>query len=199
MLHQRSDQSHPRSIFLPIRKFNSAPHRNVGIYAGAKRFQSSHTVVTAPSATHTVQSTPLASSGAVSPHIAGWARVADHVVGRHPNAQPLSTRVATTAEIELISGHVHIPWAFNPDPNKIQPTAVKVVPPVMSGQHAPFDTANVLREVTNMNRGRDVWNPAKDPAKRLVGKTKASRRPLGRPPMSVVAADLVEPVGSELQ
>ncbi|KAF9039121.1 hypothetical protein BJ165DRAFT_1407357 [Panaeolus papilionaceus] len=199
MHSQRTDQPQPRGIFLPIRKYPSAPHRNVGVYAGAKRFQSSHIIISSPQRTHQSHNPPLASSGVVSPHIAGWAQVADSVVGRHPHTHPLSTRVATQAEIDLISGHVHIPWAFKADPSRIQPTAVKVVPPVMTSQHAPFGSTNVLREVTNTNHGRDVWKSVPDPAKRLMDKTKPSRRPLGRPPMSIVAADLVEPVRSDIQ
>lgn len=54
--------------------------------------------------------------------------VADTVVGRHPFAQPLSARVATQAEIDLIGGHVHIPWAFRA--NISQPVPVKVLKPI---------------------------------------------------------------------
>jgi len=71
---------------------------------------------------------PPAAQTLVSPHIAGWMGVADTVVGRHPFAQPLSARVATQAEIDLIGGHVHIPWAFRA--NISQPVPVKVLKPI---------------------------------------------------------------------
>ncbi|CAA7267832.1 unnamed protein product [Cyclocybe aegerita] len=48
----------------------------------------------------------------IDPKIAALMHAADTVVGAHPNARPLSARIATREEIELISGHVHIPWAF---------------------------------------------------------------------------------------
>lgn len=72
----------------------------------------------------------------VSPHIVGWTRVADFVVGPHPNAQPLSSRIATQAEINMISGHVHIPWAYN-DSGRLQPIPVKVQKPVTVYHLAP--------------------------------------------------------------
>jgi hypothetical protein len=64
----------------------------------------------------------------VPPHIARWMRIADEVVGRHPFAKPLFERVATPAEIALISSHVHIAWAH--DARRLsQPAPVKVLSP----------------------------------------------------------------------
>ena len=74
------------------------------------------------------QPPPPAAQTLVSPHIAGWMKVADTVVGPHPFAQPLSARVATQAEIDLIGGHVHIPWAFRAKLS--QPVPVKVLQPI---------------------------------------------------------------------
>ena len=59
------------------------------------------------------------------PYTSSWAQVADDVVGRHPQGKPLITRFATYAEITLISGHVHIPWAYT-HVKRNQPVPVKV-------------------------------------------------------------------------
>ena len=56
---------------------------------------------------------PTAHARSASPSMVGWMmRIADDVVGRHPSASPLFDRVATRAEIAFISGHVHVPWAY---------------------------------------------------------------------------------------
>jgi hypothetical protein len=68
----------------------------------------------------------------VSPHTAGWMKIADDVVGRHPFSKPLPERVASQAEIDLISDHVHIPWAY--DARRSQPTPVKVLGPAQDAQ-----------------------------------------------------------------
>jgi hypothetical protein len=68
----------------------------------------------------------------ISPHIAEWMKIADDVVGPHPSAKPLSERVATQAEIDLISGHIHTRWAH--DPKQSQPTPVTALGPAHDTQ-----------------------------------------------------------------
>lgn len=60
----------------------------------------------------------------VSPHIAGWMNIADDVVGPHPFAKPLFERVASQAEIDLISDHVQIGWIHNGRQSKPHPVTV---------------------------------------------------------------------------
>lgn len=79
--------------------------------------------------------------GGASPHIAGWMRVADSIVGSHPFAQPLSARVATQTEIDLISGHVHIPWALD-RPKTSRPMPVKLQKPIVDDRVHPDQSAS---------------------------------------------------------
>ncbi|KAH9475172.1 hypothetical protein JR316_0012283 [Psilocybe cubensis] len=137
------------SFFNSIRKNSSVsvPRQHTGVYTGTNNrspFPGPPPAVRLNSPTTPTQSrfnshgatphTSPAQQGIVTPHIAAWMKVADSVVGRHPDAQPLSARVATQAEIDLISGHVHVPWAFNgPGPSGSQPPVpVKVMRPVLS-------------------------------------------------------------------
>ncbi|KAF9530666.1 hypothetical protein CPB83DRAFT_920506 [Crepidotus variabilis] len=101
-----------------LRKHSTVSHRPTALYNGVKSF----VAPTKPRPTFQArnygrppnaprQPPKLSSVGEVTPHLAGWMKVADEVVGRHPNAVPLRGRIATQEEIELISGHVHIPWA----------------------------------------------------------------------------------------
>jgi hypothetical protein len=62
-------------------------------------------------------------------------KIADDVVGRHPFAKPLFERVASQAEIDLISDHVQLRWVH--DGRRSQPTAVKVLGPPRDAQK-PF-------------------------------------------------------------
>ena len=86
----------------------------------------------------------------VSPHIVGWMKIADEVVGRHPYAKPLLERVASQAEIDLISDHVHIPWAH--DARRSQPTPVKVLGPAQDAQQQ-FGLLKLSASAENTRRG----------------------------------------------
>lgn len=106
---------------------------------------------------------------AVAPH--AWIQVADHVVGRHPLGKPLITRVATQAEINLISGHVHIPWAY-PHVKKAQPVPVPVKvkkPPTI---YAPLSIVPslALEDVGNTH-DLPIWRAVNNNAKLFKAKS----------------------------
>ena len=103
------------------------------------------------------------------PHTSAWTQVADHVVGRHPQGKPLSTRVATRAEIALISGHVHIPWAYT-HAKKNQPVPVKVQKP--PAVYAPLSIVPsfALEDLGNI-QGLHIWRAVNNNAKLFIGKS----------------------------
>lgn len=102
----------------------------------------------------------------VLPHIAGWMEVADNVVGGHPHARPLITRIATQAEIALISGHVHIPWAYTPV-KKIQPGGpVGIQKPTTSYATLSIIPSLALEDVGNTH-GLPVWRAVNNKGKSL--------------------------------
>lgn len=96
----------------------------------------------------------------VSPHTSGWIQVADDVVGRHPYGKPLITRIATQAEIALISGHVHIPWAFEhlkktqPVPVKIQKPSAAMMPSLVLGNVGNTHGRYVINDNTKFVKGK---------------------------------------------
>lgn len=139
------------NFFSPIRKHSSTPrYSSVNLYRGVRGLHTPPPARLGPSY-HPPMSSPDAYSGAgVTPHIAGWMAVADSVVGPHPHARPLHTRVATKAEIEMISGHVHIPWAFKVD-GRPPPVAVKVQIPDVVYPVLPTQPG-MLRDVGNVGR-----------------------------------------------
>ena len=97
------------------------------------------------------------------PHTSAWIKVADHVVGRHPQGKPLITRVATRAEIALISGHVNIPWAYT-HAKKNQPVPVKVQKP--PAVYAPLSIVPslALEDLGNI-QGLHIWRAVNNNAK----------------------------------
>lgn len=119
-------------------------------------------------------------------------KVADSVVGRHPNSQPLYMRVATQAEIDLISGHLHIPWA-----SKGHGRSPMI--PIKNGQLtapvvAPPPIVHPLKDVSNARRSKIsvyVDSSAKPSLKPSTGKK--VHRPLGKenmPPTTVPVAQV---------
>ena len=102
------------------------------------------------------------------PHTFAWTQVADHVVGRHPQGKPLITRVATRAEIALISGHVHIPWAYT-HAKKNQPVPVKVQKP--AAVYAPLSIVPslALEDLGNI-QGLHIWRAVNNNAKLFLDK-----------------------------
>ena len=104
------------------------------------------------------------------PHTSAWIQVADHVVGRHPHGMPLSTRVATPAEIALISGHIDIPWAYTLHTKKIQPAPVKVQHP--AAVYAPISIVPslALEDLGNI-QGLHIWRAVNNNAKLFKGKS----------------------------
>ena len=170
------------AVFGPtsIRKQMTIPHSkpNIQVYRGAN---GAHT----PIGTST-GSSPVAPHAArhVSPHIVGWVALADSVVGQHPHARPLHSRLATQAEIDMISGHVHIPWAHKNDPTRPQPTAVKVQKPVVFHPAVPppvlmpplQDTGNVHRKGVSAYMSEialEKRSPKGKSARRVRGKENA--------------------------
>jgi hypothetical protein len=103
------------------------------------------------------------------PHTSAWTQVADHVVGRHPQGKPLITRVATRAEIALISGHVHIPWAYT-HAKKNQPVPVKVQKP--AAVYAPLSIVPslALEDLGNI-QGLHIWRAVNNNAKLFLDKS----------------------------
>ena len=103
------------------------------------------------------------------PHTSAWTQVADHVVGRHPQGKPLITRVATRAEIALISGHVHIPWAYT-HAKKNQPVPVKVQKP--AAVYAPLSIVPSLAlEDLGKIQGLHIWRAVNNNAKLFMDKS----------------------------
>ena len=103
------------------------------------------------------------------PHTSAWTQVADHVVGCHPQGKPLITRVATRAEIALISGHVHIPWAYT-HAKKNQPVPVKVQKP--PAVYAPLSIVPslALEDLGNI-QGLHIWRAVNNNAKLFMDKS----------------------------
>jgi hypothetical protein len=103
------------------------------------------------------------------PHTSAWTQVADHVVGRHPQGKPLNSRVATRAEISLISGHVHIPWAYT-HTKKNQPVPVKVQKP--AAVYAPLSIVPslALEDLGNI-QGLHIWRAVNNNAKLFKDKS----------------------------
>ncbi|KAF8197051.1 hypothetical protein BJ912DRAFT_1140689 [Pholiota molesta] len=173
------------NFFSPIRKHSSTPrYSSVNLYRGVRGLHTPPPARLAPSY-QPPMSPPDAYSGAgVTPHIAGWMAVADAVVGAHPHARPLHTRVATKAEIEMISGHVHIPWAYKVD-GRPAPVAVKVQVPDVVYPVLPAQPG-MLRDVGNVRgAGRDaVAGDAESEGGAQVGrrptKTKSTHRTRGK-------------------
>ena len=99
----------------------------------------------------------------VLPHTSAWTQVADHVVGRHPQGKPLITRVATPDEIALISGHVHIPWAYT-HVKKNQPVPVKVQKPAAVYAPLTIVPSLALEDLGNI-QGLQIWKAVNNNAK----------------------------------
>ena len=169
------------AFFASIRKNASVPSRPAGLYQGGNSLyhlppHDGHpTYVSHPHRT-------LPPANLVSPHIVGWTRVADFVVGPHPNAQPLNSRIATQAEINMISGHVHIPWAYN-DSGRPQPIPVKVQKPVTVYQLAPAQPTRPeepIKDVGNLRaHGRAILDTVSH-ATRGSSKGKGVHQPRGK-------------------
>ncbi|KAF9483654.1 hypothetical protein BDN70DRAFT_276847 [Pholiota conissans] len=172
------------SFFNPIRKHTSTPrYANINLYRGVRGLHTPPPARFGPSARLPMSSqNAYAAKPVVSPHVAGWMAVADSVVGAHPQARPLHTRVATKAEIDMISGHVHIPWAFKVD-NRPAPVAVKVQKPdvVFPVLPAPSNQPALLRDVGNV-RGRDadVANEESAQREKRTSRTKYTYRTRGK-------------------
>ena len=103
------------------------------------------------------------------PHTSAWTQVADHVVGRHPQGKPLITRVATRAEIALISGHVHIPWAYT-HAKKNQPVPVKVQKPAAVYTPLSIVPSLALEDLGNI-QGLHIWRAVNNNAKLFMDKS----------------------------
>ncbi|KIM44103.1 hypothetical protein M413DRAFT_375038 [Hebeloma cylindrosporum] len=184
------------AFFASIRKNASVPSRPVGLYQGGNGLYHPPPHDGRPayvSHPHSHRTLPPANS--VSPHIIGWTRVADSVVGPHPNAQPLSSRIATQAEINMISGHVHIPWAYNDASGRPPPIPVKVQKPVTAYQQqftpttSPTATASArtptpqapLKDVGNLRaQGRAIFGTVNHAARGSASKGKGVRQPRGK-------------------
>ena len=115
------------------------------------------------------------------PHTSAWIQVADHVVGRHPQGKPLINRVATRAEIALISGHVHIPWAYT-HAKKNQPVPVKVQKP--PAVYAPLSIVPsfALEDLGNI-QGLHIWRAVNNNAK--LFKERSLRHARGKENISI--------------
>jgi len=94
--------------------------------------------------------------------------VADHVVGRHPQGKPLISRVATRAEIALISGHVHIPWAYT-HAKKNQPVPVRVQKPAAVYNPLSIVPSLALEDLGNI-QGLHIWRAVNNNAKLFMDK-----------------------------
>lgn len=103
------------------------------------------------------------------PHTSAWTQVADHVVGRHPQGKPLITRVATHAEIALVSGHVHIPWAYT-HAKKNQPVPVKVQKPAAVYPPLSIVPSLALEDLGNI-QGLHIWRAVNNNAKLFLDKS----------------------------
>ncbi|KAF8966063.1 hypothetical protein BDZ97DRAFT_1917766 [Flammula alnicola] len=189
---QRPNNAHRMSAFFgPIRKRPSAPHhRNITVYRGASGLHIPPATTRGSPYLSGAQmtTTPSAPTGVVTPHIAGWMAVADSVVGRHPHAEPLSTRVATKAEIDMISGHVHIPWAYKSG-HKPQHVRLKVQKPDVIYAPTPVQPG-LLKDIGNI-RGRDIL-VAESNTKIVKGssKGKSVRRTRGKENMPAVLSTM---------
>ncbi len=157
-----------------VRKYPTVSHRPTAVYNSTDYgFRQASTASPRPGFGQTLHPTyrALPLQGGVSPHIAGWMRVADSIVGSHPFAQPLSERVATQAEIDLISGHVYIPWALDRPkssrpmpanlqrPNTVNPSQHRVHPDhSVSSQESEgaFLVSTFLREQLNASSSNNL-------------------------------------------
>ena len=163
-------QKRPTCFSLP-RQLPLVISRDPGKNKGIERPTISRPMLVAPrlGATY-IKSMPI-SQPVVStlPHASAWTQVADHVVGRHPLGKPLITRVATCAEIALISGHVHIPWAYT-HAKKNQPVPVKVQKP--AAVYAPLSIVPSLALVDLGNiQGLHIWRAVNNNAKLFSDKS----------------------------
>jgi hypothetical protein len=124
------------------------------------------------------------------PHTSDWMQVADHVVGRHPHGKPLSTRVATHAEIALISGHVNIPWAYtHTGTKKTQPSPVKVQKPATVYAPLSIVPSLALEDLGNI-QGLHIWRAVNNNAKLFKGKSLRHARGTENIPMAPTPAYL---------
>ena len=163
-------QKRPTFFSLP-RQPASVINPNPGKHRGMERPRISRPMLVAPrlGAPH-VKSMPIPQPVVPTlPHTSAWTQVADHVVGRHPQGRPLNTRVATRAEIALISGHVHIPWAYT-HAKKTQPVPVKVQKP--PAVYAPLSIVPsfALEDLGNI-QGLHIWRAVNNNAKLFMGKS----------------------------
>lgn len=145
-----------QGFFSPMRKYPSTPrYSNISVYRGANGL---HTPPPLKLVSSSRPPTMPSLSMQTFAHNAAWMELADSVVGRHPNAKPLNNRVATKAEIDMISGHVHIPWAYNIS-DRPQPIPVKVLKPVVLLPAVPNTRQGLLNDVGNIgNRDLRVSN-----------------------------------------
>lgn len=179
---QKPTEDHRRhGFFNPVRKYASTPrYSNIHIYRGA------HGLHTPPAAklaaAHRPPTMPALSLHTfAAAHNAAWMDVADAVVGRHPHARPLHARVATRAEIDIISGHVHIPWAYGAS-DRPQPVPVKVLKPLINYPAVP-PQPGLLKDVSNVG-DRDVRVVNKPLSGRASPRTKKAHRTRGKENMA---------------
>ncbi|KJA17329.1 hypothetical protein HYPSUDRAFT_46523 [Hypholoma sublateritium FD-334 SS-4] len=176
-----TDVHRQHGFFSPVRKYASTPrYSNIHIYRGAHGL---HTPPAAKLATvHRPPTMPALSLHTfAAAHNAAWMDVADAVVGRHPHARPLHARVATRAEIDMISGHVHIPWAY-PESDRPQPVPVKVLKPLINYPAVPPQPGQ-WTDVSNVG-DRDVRVVNKLPSGRASPRTKKAHRARGKENMA---------------
>ncbi|KAF8896852.1 hypothetical protein CPB84DRAFT_1848040 [Gymnopilus junonius] len=169
------------TTFFPLRKHPSAPHKPAGVYSGVKRMPFSAVPSENCDSRHPLQQASL--PGIVTHHIAEWMKVADSVVGRHPDAQPLHMRVAMQAEVDLISGHVHIPWASKSrGRSPMVPVKIIAFPP-------PAANTGVLKDLSDIQSSKItvyIGNTLKSSSRPSKGKK--MHRPRGKenlPPTSL--------------
>jgi len=168
----------------PLRKSTSVPHRPAAVYNSVTKL--AHP---APAPTRRPHRQLTAPPGVVTPHIAEWMKVADRVVGRHPDAKPLCTRVASQREVDTISGHVYIPWAPT-RPGLTPPFPVKVLKPgSVPSQRYP----NVLRDTSNIHITTPDSRPIATSSTKKQIKRKTGRRAYGKENISAAQCPLNPP------
>ncbi|KAF5319658.1 hypothetical protein D9619_008645 [Psilocybe cf. subviscida] len=186
IINNRSRRGRLAAVFGPasIRKQLTIPHskHNIQVYRGENGIH------TPTGASPTVSLAQRPTVGRISPHIIGWMTLADSVVGQHPHARPLHARIATQAEIDMISGHVHIPWAHKNDPRRPQPTAVKVQRPIVLHPAVPPPVMMTpLKDTGNIHHKGSSANTNEITVEKRSPKGKSGRRLRGKentPPMA---------------
>lgn len=175
--HKPAEDHRRHGFFNPVRKYASTPrYSNIHIYRGAHGLH-----IPPPAKLVTAHRPPtmpaLSLHTFAAAHNAAWMDVADAIVGRHPHARPLHTRVATRAEVDMISGHVHIPWAYGAD-ERPQPVPVKVLKPLIHYPAVP-PQPGLLKDVSNVG-GRDLRVLNKPASGQASPRTKRAHRIRGK-------------------